>query len=43
MCVVNNQLFTFLQESDVYMWTAEYTGVGTVTFERKSGQFLLLK
>ena len=32
-----------LQESDVYMWTAEYTGVGTVTFERKSGQFLLLK
>ena len=32
-----------MQESDGYMWIAEITGLGAVTFERKSGQFLLLK
>ena len=32
-----------MQESDGYMWIAEITGLGEVTFERKSGQFLLLK
>jgi len=32
-----------MQESDGYMWVAEITGLGAVTFERKSGQFLLLK
>jgi hypothetical protein len=25
------------------MWVAEITGLGEVTFERKSGQFLLIK
>ena len=32
-----------MQESDAFMWIAEITGLGNVTFERKSGQFLLLK
>jgi len=32
-----------MQESDGYMWIAEYTGLGEVSLERKSGQFLLLK
>ena len=32
-----------MQESDGYMWIAEITGLGDITFERKSGQFLLLK
>jgi gliding motility-associated-like protein len=30
-------------EPDGYMWIAEITGLGEVTFERKSGQFLLIK
>ena len=32
-----------MQEPDGYMWIAEITGLGEVTFERKSGQFLLIK
>ncbi len=32
-----------MQESDGYMWIAEITGLGSITFERKLGQFLLLK
>jgi hypothetical protein len=32
-----------MQEPDGYMWVAEITGLGEVTFERKSGQFLLIK
>ena len=32
-----------LQESDGYMWIAEIAGLGSVSFQRKSGQFLLIK
>jgi hypothetical protein len=32
-----------MQEPDGYMWIAEITGLGDVKFERKSGQFLLIK
>jgi hypothetical protein len=32
-----------MQEPDGYMWIAEITGIGEVSFERKSGQFLLIK
>jgi len=31
------------QVSDVYVWIAEYTGLGKSKIEKKSGQFLLLK
>ena len=32
-----------LQESDVYMWVAEISGLGTTTYSTSRGQFLLLK
>jgi ligand-binding sensor domain-containing protein len=32
-----------LQESDGYVWIADITGIGAVTSEHRSGQFLLLK
>jgi hypothetical protein len=32
-----------IQVADVYVWIAEYTGLGKTKIEKKSGQFLLLK